>query len=74
MLFVKKSTKNKRERRVVIVNKKRSNKKLGGKWLALTKQSWKQRRSRDAPIRFSLKTAVFTTDLIMERALGHEEA
>lgn len=39
----------------------------------LTKQSWKWRRSRDAPMRASLFTAVFTADLMIERAFGHDD-
>lgn len=38
----------------------------------LTKQSWKKRRRREAPIRFSLEIADSTTGLIVEKRLGHE--
>jgi len=39
--------------------------------LALTKQSWKWRRSRDAPMRDSLETAALTADSMMSSASGH---
>jgi hypothetical protein len=40
---------------------------------ALTKQSWKWRRSKEAPMRRSLETALFTAVLIVDRAFGHVE-
>ncbi|CAA6656940.1 unnamed protein product [Spirodela intermedia] len=42
--------------------------------LAFTKQSWKWRRSSEAPMRCSLATAALTADRIVERALGQEES
>jgi len=40
-------------------------------WLAWTKQSWKWRRSKEAPMRRSLLTADTTSVLMVESALGH---
>ncbi|CAA7392915.1 unnamed protein product [Spirodela intermedia] len=47
---------------------------LLGRGLAFTKQSWKWRRSSEAPMRCSLATAALTADRIVERALGQEES
>jgi len=38
---------------------------------ALTKQSWKWRRSNEAPMRCSLETALYTAECMIESALGH---
>lgn len=40
----------------------------------LTKQSWKWRRSKEAPIRASLDTALVTADLMVVSALEHDDA
>jgi hypothetical protein len=42
--------------------------------LAWTKQSWKWSLSREAPMRGSLATAAFTALLIVDSAVGHDEA
>jgi hypothetical protein len=42
--------------------------------LTLTKQSWKWRRSSDAPMRGSRIIAFCKTDLIVGSALGHNLA
>lgn len=43
----------------------------GQKKITLTKQSWKKRRTMDAPMRGSLATADLTTDFTVLKTLGH---
>lgn len=43
-----------------------------GRSYTLTKQSWKNNRRSEAPIRDSLATADRTTDLTVPKSLGHD--
>jgi hypothetical protein len=40
--------------------------------ITLTKQSWKNKRRREAPIRASFDIADCTVDLTVEKSFGHD--